>query len=409
VARRAGFDRILTFDMGGTSTDVSLCPGRPLHTREFTIASLPVAVPVLDIHTVGAGGGSLASVDAGGALRVGPESAGAEPGPICYARGGRRVTVTDANVWLGRLPAAGWRHRLDASGRVAALDRAAIEGPLADLARQLGTDADGAAEGVIDVANAAMERALRVISVERGHDPASFTLVPFGGAAGLHAAALADRLSIPRILVPPDPGVLSAWGMLVAPVRKDASRTVLWSGHEAESRMDAVFAELEAEAVAAMAEEGIAAHALVIERRVDARYRGQSFELSVPARGWSDAFQEAHRQRYGYARPDAPVEAVTLRVEALAPGAAVPDVRLPRATTADAPVTGAADVIERGRRLPARLHERARLAAGHRLMGPCVVTEYSSTLWLPPGWRARVLEGACLLAERADAPGGTRP
>ena len=234
MARSAGFDRILTFDMGGTSTDVSLCPGRPLHTREFSIDGLPVAVPVLDIHTVGAGGGSLAAIDAGGALQVGPESAGAEPGPICYGRGGRRVTVTDANVWLGRLPAAAWRHRLDAEGGAAGLDRDAIKGPLAELAAGLGTDPDGAAEGVLAVADTAMERALRVISVERGHDPADFTLVPFGGAAGLHAAALADRLSIPRILIPPDPGVLSAWGMLVAPVRKDASRTVLWSGAEAD-------------------------------------------------------------------------------------------------------------------------------------------------------------------------------
>ena len=404
IARRAGFDRILTFDMGGTSTNVSLCPGRPLHTREFTIAGLPVAVPVLDIHTVGAGGGSLASVDAGGALRVGPESAGAEPGPICYGRGGDRVTVTDANVWLGRLPAAAWRHRLNADGQATALDRASIEGPLVDLAGLLGTDPDTAAAGVLAVANAAMERALRVISVERGYDPSDFTLVPFGGAAGLHAAALADRLSIPRILVPPDPGVLSAWGMLVAPVRKDVARTVLWSSAEADAAMAGGFEAMEAEALSAMAEEGIGPESVELRRRIDARYRGQSFELAVPADGWTAAFHEAHRARYGYDRPDAGVEAVTLRVEALAEGAGVPDLALPSAPDPDPAAAGNADVTDGGGQVGVPLYDRATLLAGHRLAGPCIVSEYSSTLWLPGGWGARVLEGGSLLAERGTVP-----
>lgn len=402
VASAAGFDRILTFDMGGTSTDVSLCPGRPLHTREFNIAGLPVAVPVLDIHTVGAGGGSLASIDAGGALRVGPESAGAEPGPICYGRGGRRITVTDANVWLGRLPASAWRHKLDASGTSAGLHVEGIRDPLSRLAGHLGTDPDGAAEGVLDVADAAMERALRVISVERGHDPSEFTLVPFGGAAGLHAAALAERLSIPRILVPPDPGVLSAWGMLVAPVRKDASRTVLWVGAEADEGMISTFSELEAEALAAMAEEGIARSDLVIRRSVDARYRGQSFELPVPAENWVAAFHDAHEKRYGYSRSDAVVEAVTLRVEALAAGVSVPDLRLPRATDPAPVPAGNGEVVQRGGRMAVPLYDRARLAAGHEFTGPCIVTEYTSTLWLPARWHARVLDGGCILAERED-------
>jgi N-methylhydantoinase A len=329
---------------------------------------------------------------------VGPESAGAEPGPICYGRGGRRVTVTDANVWLGRLPAATWKHRQ--AGAAAGLDRDAIAGPLAELAAALGTDVDGAAEGVIDVVNAAMERALRVISVERGHDPADFTLVPFGGAAGLHAAALAERLAIPRILVPPDPGVLSAWGMLVAPVRKDAARTVLWSGAEAEARMPAAFAELEAEALAAMSEEGIGPESVTLERRIDARYRGQSFELSVPAEHWAGAFHEAHRQRYGYARPEAPIEAVTLRVEALAPGATVPDTHLTPAAEPEPRPAGWGDVVAYGQRLSVPILDRAGLGAGHGMRGPGIVTEYSSTLWLPEGWRARVLESGSIVAER---------
>ena len=197
--RRAGHEHIITFDMGGTSTDVSLCPGAPLHTREFEIGGQPVAIPVIDIHTVGAGGGSLARIDPGGALRVGPESAGADPGPICYGKGGAGVTVTDAHVWLGRLPADAFL------GGEQTLDRSAVEPHLQNLADRLGASLEVAAEGILAVADAAMERALRVISVERGHDPADFTLVAFGGAGGLHAAHLTERLGTRRAIVPPGP------------------------------------------------------------------------------------------------------------------------------------------------------------------------------------------------------------
>jgi N-methylhydantoinase A len=423
VAKRAGIDRIITFDMGGTSTDVSLCPGRPLHTREFTIAGLPAAIPVLDVHTVGAGGGSIARVDAGGALRVGPESAGAVPGPICYGRGGVEVTVTDANVFLGRLPASSWTHELGAppetgangsntEGDVVAchdpgtnpghLDAQSIRAPLEMLAASLGTDPASAAEGVVAVANASMERALRVISVERGYDPADFTLVPFGGAAGLHAAALAERLGIPRLLVPPDPGVLSAFGMLVAAIRKEVSRTVLWQPDEADARMAGAFAALENEARAAMDEEGISGDAVAVHRSVDARYRGQSFELAVSADGdWRSRFHDAHRIRYGYDRRDAAVEAVTLRVEALAPGAAVEPPAVEPASHPDPDPAGTGEVVHGGSSVEASHYRRDELRAGHRLAGPCIVSEYSSTLWLPPGWTASVLDDGSLLATRA--------
>ncbi len=401
IARRTGFDRIITFDMGGTSTDVSLCPGHPLHTREFSIAGLPVAVPVLDIHTVGAGGGSLADIDAGGALRVGPASAGAVPGPICYGRGGERVTVTDANVWLGRLPAAGWQHAL--GGEHAGLDRQAIGGPLGLLAEALGTDRDAAAEGVVAVVNATMERALRVISVERGHDPADFTLVPFGGAAGLHAVALAERLGIPRLLVPPDPGVLSAFGMLVAPIRKEAARSVLRTEAEIGETLDGLFAGLETAALEAMAEEGVPATDVQLRRRVDARYRGQSFELTVPAQGWVGAFHRAHAERYGWQRTDASVEAVTLRVEALAAG--VSPVRRARTHAGDPaqPATHTT-VRHRGGAVSATCLARVALVPGQRIAGPAVVLEYSSTTWLPPEWTAEVCEDGSLLCVRAGEP-----
>ncbi|HLU24113.1 MAG TPA: hydantoinase/oxoprolinase family protein [Longimicrobiales bacterium] len=395
VARAAGFEQIITFDMGGTSTDVSLCPGRPLHTREFTIAGLPVAVPVIDIHTVGAGGGSIARLDAGGALRVGPESAGAVPGPICYGLGGTRVTVTDAHVWLGRLPADAFL------GGARRLDRDRVAGPLAELAAELGSSPDAAAEGVLAVADTAMEGALRVISVERGYDPADFTLVPFGGAAGLHAVELAERLGIPRILVPPDPGVLSAFGMLVAPVRKDVSRTVLLAGDEASpERLEGVFRELEEEAVAAMAEEGFPPDRTTLRRTVDARYRRQSYELRVPAENWTQAFHAAHEARFGFAHRDAVVEAVTLRVEATAPGAARPVRRLAPATDDTPPVSTVGDVVFRGEKLRVPRIDRAALLAGHRVCGPAIVAEYSATFWLPSGWHAEVRPCGSLLAER---------
>jgi len=394
VATAAGFRDILTFDMGGTSTDVSLCPGRPLHTREFRIADVPVAVPVLDIHTVGAGGGSIARVDVGGALRVGPESAGARPGPIAYGRGGAQVTVTDANVWLGRLPADAWRH---SGGR--ALDRAAIAAPLESLARQLGASLEDAAEGIISVVNTAMEGALRVISVERGHDPRDFTLVCFGGAAGLHATALASRLGIPRVLVPPAPGVLSAYGMLVSPVRKDVARTVLRSARgEAELDLGDIFLDLEAQALAAMREEGLRNDQVSLARRVDARYEGQSYELTVPADRWVDAFHAAHQRQFGFATPGAVVQAVSLRVEALAPAAA-PHARFGAPPSSAGTPAGRVNVHHQGRSLDSAHWDRAALCTGQVLEGPTLVTEYSATLWIPPGALGKVLEDSSIVLE----------
>ncbi len=391
AARRAGFENVITFDMGGTSTDVSLCPGRPLHTREFTIAGLPVAVPVLDIHTVGAGGGSIAGLDAAGALRVGPESAGAVPGPIAYGRGGTELTVTDANVWLGRLPGAGWKHEV-------ALDRTAIAEPLAALAHAMDTTAEVAAEGILAVIDTAMEGALRVISVERGYDPAEFTLVSFGGAAGLHAAILARRLGIPRVLVPPMPGVLSAFGMVVAPVRRAAARTVLRTGRTASDfDLASMFAELEAEAVEGLAAETGAVPECV--RTVDARYRGQSYELSIPfSEDWVGAFHTAHRTRYGFDSADADVEAVTLRVEASAQGTLLHTQELPAATEpAQASSHGA--VFAGGRTFDVAHYDRETLRAGHQLKGPCIVPEYSATTWVPDGSAARVLVDGSLVIE----------
>ncbi|MFQ5536097.1 MAG: hydantoinase/oxoprolinase family protein [Gemmatimonadota bacterium] len=389
-ARRAGYEQILSFDMGGTSTDVSLCPGRPLHTREFDLNGQPVAIPVIDIHTVGAGGGSLARLDAGGALRVGPQSAGADPGPISYGKGGTGVTVTDAHVWLGRLPVDAF---LGGEGR---LDRDAIAPALEELARGLGASLDDTAEGILSVADTAMERALRVISVERGYDPVDFAVVAFGGAGALHVAELTQRLGARRALVPPDPGLLSAYGMLTSPTTREASRTVLVSDDHpgvSETLVD-VFTELEARAAAEMVAEGAARDTLVLERWVDARYAGQSFELRVPYDDWTERFHRLHEERYGYRRPDTPVEAVTLRVLAVAPPAPVDIPEIPAGE--GPPPTESTPVVYGGRTVEAQRVWRRDLGAGHTLAGPLIIQEYSATTWTPPGWTLEVDRWGCL-------------
>lgn len=383
-AKRAGHDSVLSFDMGGTSTDVSLCPGRPLRTREFSIGGQPAAIPVIDIHTVGAGGGSIARVDAGGALRVGPRSAGAQPGPICYGNGGDAVTVTDAHVWLGRLPSTAFL------GGDRSLDRSSIEGPLTRIAEALGKSLEDAAEGVLAVADTAMERALRVISVERGYDPVDFAVVAFGGAGGLHVAELTERLGAVKALVPPDPGLLSAYGMLASPVTREGSRTLLIDTEieDIDARLKSVLDELEGEARDALIAEGTSAEVLVAERRVDARYRGQSFELGVPESDWVDAFHQAHAERYGYRRDETPVEAVTVRVTVSAPAADMAETPIEEATSD--PATTAVDVVHGGAAHRGQAVWRHDLRAGHELHGPLIVQEYSGTTWVPPGWALRV-------------------
>jgi N-methylhydantoinase A len=349
------------------------------------VGGIPIAIPLLDIHTVGAGGGSIARVDPGGALRVGPQSAGAVPGPIAYGIGGTEVTVTDAHLWLGRLPATGL------AGGARPLDRSALAAPMEALGRAAGTSADRVAEGILEVANTAMEGALRVISVERGFDVSDFTLVAFGGAAGLHAVELAERLGVEGVLIPPAPGLFSAFGMLVAPVTRDRQRTVFLSsvgaGHDAQ--MAELLAELEEAACDDMWREGIGREALTVKRWVDARYRDQSFELRVPAAHWEKGFHEAHEARYGYRRSGVPVEAVTLRVQVEAPGATLTSTALQEPKSAE-PIPGAT-VYWKGNRIETAVFPRTYLEEGRPRRGPCIVTEYSSTTWCPPGWE--ILQG----------------
>jgi N-methylhydantoinase A len=466
VADQAGHARIISFDMGGTSTDVALCDGELPRSSESRVGGLPVRLPSLDIHTVGAGGGSIARVDAGGALRVGPASAGADPGPACYGRG-VLPTVTDANLLLGRLqPDAflGGRMALDMGRAHAALARLAGAlgvpdgeprpapgrgGHTADGSPAVGNDADHttsrhalcadrsssveqAAQGVVRVANAAMERAIRAISVERGYDPRDFTLVAFGGAGPLHAAYLADALGMRRVLVPRYPGVLSALGMLAADVTYEASRALLAPLDTLDSAaLAAQMDELAAAGLAALAADGEPPEHCRVDFALDLRYAGQAFELSVPLeldgghrttderrpghlearsplvfRPASDMratlaarFHALHERRYGHAMPERPIEAVLLRARAVAARSAAA-----LATGADLPprpgpppATPIRAALDEGPAAPALRYQRDDLRPGDRIAGPAVIVQLDATTAVPPGWRAEVDDALNLL------------
>lgn len=387
AGRRAGYSKMITFDMGGTSTDVSLVDGEPVLTTESRIAGYPLKVPAVDIHTVGAGGGSIAVLDAGGSLRVGPESAGAEPGPACYGRGDR-PTVTDAHLHLGRLAAEhflGGRMVLHPQRAAAALERLAVQAGLSS--REL-------AEGILAVADAAMERAIRVISVQRGHDPREFTLLSFGGAGAMHAAFLARLLAIPRVLVPPNPGTLSAWGMLMADVIRDFSLTVMMDRDEASPAvLSRLFARLEETAVRELRAEGVPVERIRLDRFLDMRYRGQSYELVVPFRKEPvDAFHKAHERTYGHCNRTRAVEIANIRLRASG-RSRKPPLRKAEVSGRRVPpdaVVGRSPVVFEGRPVTARILDRKRLRPGNRFRGPAVVVEYSSTTVVPPFARGRV-------------------
>ncbi len=384
VASIGGYPNIVTFDMGGTSTDVALCRGEIQVTHEGEIDGLPVGIPMIDIHTVGAGGGSIAELDIGGALRVGPESAGADPGPICYGRG-ERLTVTDANVILGRLPA-----RFFLGGTVAlAVDR--IQPTVNSIPWTQGWKSIHAlAQGVIDVVNNNMEQAVRLISVERGHDPADFSLFCFGGAGGLHAADLARALGTPRVVVPRFPGALSALGLLLADARKDYSRSLLMPVDSSQRRIREVLKELHRVGVTEMKSEGFAATAIHHVDAVDMRYRGQSYELSVPmTRGFVGQFHKAHRRRYGYSTPDKPVEIVNVRTSFFG-RSAKPQFRTAPKVRATAKPIGVEMVWMNGRRIETAIYDRESLNHGHVIHGPAIIGEYSSTTLVPSDFVCKV-------------------
>ena len=389
IGRMTGYTTLITFDMGGTSTDVSLIDKDLSMTLESGISDYPVKVPMIDIHTVGAGGGSIARLDEAGALKVGPESAGADPGPICYGKG-EKITVTDANLYLGRLIP---EHFL---GGKMALKQERLASYFDKMIKNTQLTPVELAEGILDVTNAAMERAIRVISVERGYDPREFTLFSFGGAGGMHAAFLARLLNIPKVLFPQNPGILSAIGMLLADVIKDYSLTVMQNQADVNfSSLSEMFHGIEAKGKKDLQVEGIPKEGIVLERYLDMRYQGQSYEIIVPFDGdYVERFHELHEKTYGYRNENKTIEIVNIRLRAKGmPGK--PEFKKSSTSqehpSADA-ILGEKKVVFDHQRMPTKIIARDKLITGNRIEGPAVVVEYSSTLVVPPFASAQVDE-----------------
>ncbi len=398
VAAASGHTKIITFDMGGTSTDVALIDEKIARTNDSLVGDLPVRLPVLDIHTVGAGGGSIAWLDIGGSLRVGPRSAGADPGPACYGKGSydqAQLTVTDANLLLGRLDPTfflGGRMQLD----VARTQRLAGE-----IAAKLSLSVEALAEGILRIANANMERAIRVVSVQRGHDPRDFALLAFGGAGGLHACALAAALDIPTVLIPQHAGVLSALGMLLADVVKDFSASILQpTAALAEQALYTRLQPLLAEARQSLALEGFLLADMLLEPTLDMRYTGQAYEISIPFEpDYAQAFHHAHARLYGYANPQRPTEIVQLRVKATG---RTDKPQLTQQHTAPEPHTPTPietrQTIFAGQPLATPIYHQDQLPPGTTSQGPAILLTGQSTNIIPPHWQWHIDPAGTLVA-----------
>jgi|AutmiccommuBRH23_1029490.scaffolds.fasta_scaffold00023_138 N-methylhydantoinase A len=371
--------RLIGFDMGGTSTDVSLIDGTRQITTEAVVSGHPIHLPMLDIHTIGAGGGSIARVDPGGALRVGPESTGADPGPACYGKG-EVATITDANVVLGRLAPElflGGKMKLDAQRSWLAIEK---------IGKDLGMQTTQVALGIIQVANAHMERALRVISVERGWDPRIFTLLSFGGAGGLHAADLARGLGISRVLVPPVASTLSAFGMLVADVIKDYSQTVMLPGDTPFQKLSELLAEHARRGFADVLAESVSEEDIQLESSMDMRYKGQSYELNIPfTTTFLDTFHQQHQSTYGYSKPNAQIEIVNLRVRAIGKSTPPPIITQPLGdSNPEKAYLETRQVFYNEETIPTPYYRAESLRPGNRLLGPAVVVRDDTTILLSP-------------------------
>jgi len=399
LARRAGFENAISFDMGGTSTDVSLIVGgRASLTAEREVGGLPLRLPAVDLHTVGAGGGSIVWLDSGGAVRVGPESAGADPGPACYGRGGTRPTVTDANLLLGRLPAVlAGGIELDADAAARAFDRI--------------DPADA-----LEVVNAEMLRALRVVSVERGHDPREFALVAFGGAGPLHANALGRLTGAWPVIIPPSPGVLCAYGDATTSLRDEAARTYIRRFSElTDDELRAIFEDLAETAAATVEAEGVARAEQTVTYQVDIRYHGQGFEISVPAsladfdgeggglKALGAAFDAEHQRLFSFLLRNEH-ELVSVRATVSGPRPHVQATRLPDGGTDPAAAARTTTTVHvDGAPTEATVYDRAKLVAGNVVTGPAIVTEMDSTTLVLPGHAATVHPSGCLLIRPLEA------
>lgn len=390
--------RFISFDMGGTSTDVALLDGAIRTSNESTIARYPIAVPMVDMETIGAGGGSIAYVDTGGMLQVGPRSAGANPGPACYDKGGEEPTVSDANLVLGRL-------QLDAAlAGDLELNLEAARASIEPLALQIGMSIEETALGIIDIANEHMAKAIRLISVNKGFDPKDFVLASFGGAGGLHVCALAEAMGMSDAIVPVHGGVLSALGMVVAEQGRQFSKTLNHQAQEQEvqgetqQQIEKQFLQLESQGVEQLALEGLSRSALTSKRSADLRYQGQSYTLNVDWHSLSDAltaFEHLHQQRYGYTH-DVPIELITIRVQVSAQSIPFDLPRLNREQTCNNNL----HCKVYGETESAKLVARSDLQAEDAISGPAIITEYSATTFVASGWAARVDEFGNLVLHR---------
>jgi len=397
IARLAGIKKIISFDMGGTSTDVSLCNGDVRLTTQTLINEIPIKIPVVDMVTVGAGGGSIAYVDPGGALRVGPQSAGADPGPVCYGKG-NEITVTDANLFLGRISAEfflGGRMRLKTDKLTGYMDR---------FAKKLRMSSVRVAEGIIDIATANMARAIKVISVEKGFDVRDYTLVSFGGAGGLHACELAQSLLIKRILVPKNAGVLSALGMTLTDVVKDYSKSVLLKVEEKSYReILNLFKPLISQGMKDVLSEGIRKSSITVENSVDMRYVGQSHELMLPFKnGYIGDFHKLHKKTYGYSNTDYQIEVVNIRVRVIGK-TKKPSLskRVNIGSMNEEALTQKKKCYFRGKWLTADVYNRNSVRADSRLKGPALIVEDTSTTFLPPEFICNVDDYENLIIEKS--------
>ncbi len=401
LGRLAGAPDMITFDMGGTSTDVALVRNAQSgRTGQNVVHGHPLKTPMLDINTVGAGGGSIARVDTGGLLKVGPESAGADPGPACYDRGSTEATVTDANVVLGVL------HPTHLLGGRMPIRKTLAEAAVDRLGEQMGLSREAVADGIISIVVANMAKAIRVISVQRGHDPRHFALMAFGGAGPIHASRLARELECPRIIVPPHPGILCATGLLMTDMVTDYAHTRLMALDGAQTAIAEEFSALEAAAVRWFEAEGIPGEARATRRSIDMRYAGQNYELSIPAQDPAElrsAFEAEHERMYGYIAQEEPIQLVTFRIEATG--------RVPKSEFREVAARERAPepmgtrqvwLPEAGGWTQTDLYDRAALAAGQTIAGPAIVEQMDSTTLILPGQSAAIDRFANIVIEEAS-------
>lgn len=399
LGKAAGIQNLITFDMGGTSSDVSLLDGQIRRTNESFIGDFPIRMPIIDIHSVGAGGGSIAYMDRGGSLKVGPRSAGAKPGPACYGFGGN-PTVTDANLVLGRLVPdffLGGKMNIYPERSRRAIKK---------IAGAIGKSIESTAEGIIEIANATMEKAIRVISIERGFDPRSFSLCSFGGAGGMHAVDVASLLSLSKVIVPKNAGVLSAMGLLLADAIKDYSKSILKMSQNktVKKEIRGLFSKLIKKSITSMKKEGFAEHQIKIFPSLDLRYLGQSYEISVPYKenhSFDSAFHSAHKKLYSYFHPNHPVEIVNIRIKVVGITEKIRFKKYPlQSPNPQAALFGKQEFIYGHKTFKAKLYKRSLLKTGNMILGPALIVDEEATTLLPPGFRLIVDEYSNLIIQR---------